>query len=100
MDIKKKQQQLKELAASLKGLSDAELEAREQEIIKKADENDAAVAKKEFKLPTVNYKIVAAGIQSLLNKQTVEWQYTLGLLSMYERINFLERDFHYFLFFF
>ena len=50
MDIKKKQQQLKELAASLKGLSDAELEAREQEIIKKADENDAAVAKKEFKL--------------------------------------------------
>ena len=84
MDIKKKQQQLKELAASLKGLSDAELEAREQEIIKKADENDAAVAKKEFKLPTENYKIVASGIQSLLNKQTVEWQYTLGLLSMYE----------------
>ena len=59
MDIKKKQQQLKELAASLKGFSDAELEAREQEIIKKADENDAVVAKKEFKLPTENYKVVA-----------------------------------------
>ena len=84
MDIKKKQQQLKELAASLKGFSDTELEAREQEIIKKADENDAVVAKKEFKLPTENYKVVAAGIQSLLNKQTVEWQYTLGLVSMYE----------------
>ena len=84
MDIKQKQQQLKELAASLKELTVEELEAREQEIIKKADENDKAVATKEFKLPTENYKIVAAGIQSLLNKQTVEWQYTLGLLSMYE----------------
>lgn len=84
MDIKKKQQQLKEISASLKDLTLEQLEEREQEIIKKADANDEAVAKKEFKLPTENYKVVAEAIQKFLNKKTVEWQFTLGLLSMYE----------------
>lgn len=84
MDIKQKQEQLKELSASLKKLTVDELKAKEQEIIKRADENDKKVAATEFDLPKENYKIVAGGIQKLLNKQTVEWQFTLGLLSIYE----------------
>ena len=84
MDIKKKQAQLKELAESLKKLTVEELGAREQEVIKKADENDKKVGTTEFALPKENYKVVAEAVQYFLNKQTVEWQYTLGLLSIYE----------------
>lgn len=84
MDVKKKQQQMKEFAASLKELTVEQLEEKEQAIIKKADENDKAVGTKQFDLPKENYKVVAEAIQFFLNKQTVEWQYTLGLLSMYE----------------
>lgn len=84
MDVKKKQQQLREFAASLKELTVEQLEEREQEVIKRADANDKAVGTKEFDLPKENYKTVAEAIQYFLNKQTVEWQFTLGLLSMYE----------------
>ena len=84
MDIKKKQAKLKELADSLKDLTVEELEAKEQEIIKQADENDKKVGSTEFDLPKENYKVVSEAIQYFLNKQTVEWQYTLGLLSIYE----------------
>jgi hypothetical protein len=35
-------------------------------------------------LPKENYKEVAEGIRMLLNKQTVQWQYTLGLVSIYD----------------
>lgn len=84
MDVRKKQQQLKQFAQTLKELTVEQLQEKEQEIIKKADENDKAVGTKEFDLPTENYKIVAEAIQYFLNKQTVEWQFTLGLLSIFE----------------
>ena len=84
MDIRKKQEQLRELAKSLKELSTEELEKREKEVIAKADENDKKVGSTEFDLPKDNYKVVAEAVQYFLNKQTVEWQYTLGLLSIYE----------------
>jgi len=84
MDVLKKKQELAEFEKSLKSLSLAELKAKEQEVIKAADENDKAIASKEFKLPKDNYKVVASGIQQLLNKQTVEWRFTLGMVSMYE----------------
>ena len=84
MDVLKKKQELAEFEKSLKSLSLAELKAKEQEVIKAADENDKAIASKEFKLPTDNYKVVATGIRQLLNKQTVEWRFTLGMVSMYD----------------
>lgn len=84
MDIKKKQEQLRQLSAELKKLTVDELKAREQEVIKKADDNDKRIAELKFDLPKENYKIVATAIQKCLNKKTVEWQFTLGLLSMYE----------------
>jgi len=84
MNIAQKQEQLKKFAASLKDLTLEQLQEKEQEIVKKADENDKYVADKEFNLSTENYKTVAEAIQYFLNKQTVDWQFTLGMLSMYE----------------
>ena len=84
MDYKKKQEQLRKLSEELKKLTLEELEAREQEIIKKADDNDKRVAETTFDLPKENYKVVAEAIQYFLNKKTVEWQFTLGLVTMYE----------------
>ena len=84
MDILQKKKQLAEFEKSLKEMSVEELKAKEQEIIKAADENDEALNKKVFNLPTENYKIVAKSIRMILNKQTVEWRFTLGMVSMYE----------------
>ena len=84
MDYKKKQEQLRKISEELKSLTLEELEAREQEIIKKADENDNRVGETTFDLPKDNYKVVAGAIQYFLNKKTVEWQFTLGLVTMYE----------------
>lgn len=84
MDIKKKQEQLRKISEELKKLTLEELEAREQEIIKKADENDKRVGETTFDMPKENYKAVAEAIQYFLNKKTVEWQFTLGLVTMFE----------------
>jgi len=84
MDVLKKKQELAAYEESLKGLTFEELKAKEDEIVKLADENDKALATKEFKLPKNNYKVVAEGIRTLLNKQTVEWRFTLGMVSMYD----------------
>ena len=69
MDVLEKKKQLAEYEKSLKSLTLDELKAKEQEIIKEADENDKAIASKEFKLPGENYKVVANGIRNILNKQ-------------------------------
>ena len=84
MDVLEKKKQLAEYEQTLKGLTLEELKAKEQEIIKEADENDKAIASKEFKLPGENYKVVAEGIRNILNKQSVEWRFTLGMVSMYD----------------
>ena len=84
MDVLEKKNQLAEYEKSLKSLTLEQLKEKEQEIIKEADENDKAIASKEFKLPGENYKTVANGIRTLLEKQTVEWRFTLGMVSMYD----------------
>ena len=75
---------LKEYAESLNGKTFEELEKIESELIAEADANDQKVSKTEFDLPKENYKEVAEGIRMLLNKQTVQWQYTLGLVGLYD----------------
>ena len=75
---------LKEYEESLKGKTLEELEKIESELIAEADANDQKVSKTEFDLPKENYKEVAEGIRMLLNKQTVQWQYTLGLVGLYD----------------
>ena len=84
MNIEEKQKMLKEFEDSLKGKSLKELEKIESELIAEADENDSIISKKEFDLPKENYKEVAECIRMFLNKQTVQWQYTLGLVGLYD----------------
>ena len=84
MNIEEKQRMLKEYAESLNGKTFEELEKIESELIAEADDNDQKVSKTEFDLPKENYKEVAEGIRMLLNKQTVQWQYTLGLVGLYD----------------
>ena len=84
INLEERQKQLTEYAESLKGKTLDELEKIESELIAEADENDQTVSKLEFDLPKDNYKVVAEGIRMLLNKQTVQWQYTLGLVGLYD----------------
>ena len=84
MNIEEKQKFLKEYEASLEGKTLEELQNLEAEVIADAEANDERVSKLEFDLPKENYKAVAEGIRMLLNKQTVQWQYTLGLVGMYD----------------
>ena len=83
-DLNKKQQELEKFAESLKGKTLKELEALEQEVIAEADKNGEELGKYEFDLPTDNYKEVAIAIRKFLNKQSVQWQYTLGMVAMYD----------------
>ena len=84
MDAQKKVEQLKAFEQSLEAKTLEELKALEQEIIKEADDIDKEVSSKEFKLDKTNYAIVAQGIRDLLNKKTVQWQFTLGMVAMYD----------------
>ena len=80
----KKIQDLEKFKESLANKSLKELEELEQQIVKEADDNGVALGKVEFDLPTDNYKVVAEAIRMFLEKQSVQWQYTLGLVSMYD----------------
>ena len=84
MNLEEKQKMLKDYENSLNGKTFEELEKIESQLIAEADENDQRVSKTEFDLPKENYKEVATSIRKLLNKQTVQWQYTLGLVGLYD----------------
>lgn len=79
-----KQKELEEFKKKCQEMDRAELEALEQEYIKKADDIDKETASTMFELPTENYKAVAEGIRMFLNRQTIQWQYTLGMKVLYE----------------
>jgi len=84
MDNLEKAKQISEFKASLKDMDVEKLKELEKEIIKEAEDNDEYVAKLEFELPNDNYFDVANAIRMILNKKTVEWRFTLGLVSMYD----------------
>ncbi len=84
MNLEEKQKMLKDYENSLNSKTFEELEKIESQLIAEADENDQKVSKTEFDLPKENYKEVAMSIRKLLNKQTVQWQYTLGLVGLYD----------------
>lgn len=69
---------------SLKKMSLKQLEAEEQKIIKQIEDHDGKLKDKEFNMPSENYKIVAEAVRSLLNKNTVQWKYTLAMAAMYD----------------
>lgn len=84
MNVEEKKKFLKEFEDSLKDLTLDELKAKEQEIIKEAEQTDEEVKNTEFELPKENYRAVAEAIRLILDKETVQWQYTLGLVAMYD----------------
>ena len=82
--LETKQKELQKFTKSLEKKTLEELEKLEAEIIAEADKNGEELGKKEFDLPEENYETVANAIRMFLNKQSVQWQYTLGMVSMYD----------------
>ena len=73
-----------EFVKSLEGLDEAALRELENKIIDESDEYQKSLNEKMFALPAKGYNEMAKAVHLLLNKQTSQWQYTLGLVTMYE----------------
>ena len=85
MSIKKNtQKELEEFKKSLVGKSIDKLKEIEQEIIKKAEETDKEIAETKFDLPDKGYKEAAIAIREIVDRQSVNWQFTLGMLRLWE----------------
>ena len=82
-----KQKELDEFKKKCQSMTREQLEELEQEYIKKAEEIHKETATAMFDLPAENYANVAAGIRMFLDKQTIQWQYTLGMKVLYEYWN-------------
>lgn len=80
MELKEKEK----FAKSLQNKSYDDLKKIEEKIIAEADKTDEEISKKVFDLPEENYVGVAEDIQYFLNKQECGWQYTLGMITLYE----------------
>lgn len=76
-----------EVATEIGKLSVDEAKALEQELVVESDKVTKELTEKEFKTPTKGYADAAESIRLLLDKQTVQWQYTLGLINLYEFFN-------------
>lgn len=83
-DLKEKQEEQRKFEKSLSKMSYEELEKLEQEIIAEADKNGEELGKLEFDMPSDNYATVAEAIRMFLDKQEIQWQYTLGMVAMYD----------------
>lgn len=84
IDQVEKQKQLDEFRKSLEGKTLKELKELEENIVKEADSIDKEVQEMEFDLPETNYDVVAPAIKLLLDKKTVQWQLTLGMVAMHD----------------
>ena len=83
-NVEAKKKELEKFENSLKKMSLEELEKLEQEVIAEADKQGEELGKMEFDMPSENYEAVAEAVRKFLNKQSVQWQYTLGLVAMYD----------------
>ena len=81
---KNTQKELEEFKKSLVAKSVKELQDIEQEIIKKAEETDKEIADTKFDLPEAGYKEAATAIREIVDRQSVTWQFTLGMLRLWE----------------
>ena len=84
MDQLAKQKELEEYKKLIDSKSLEEVLEIEKGVINEANELNTKIAKHQFKLPTKGYKEVAEAIRYFLNKQSVTWQYTVGLITMYD----------------
>ena len=78
------QKDAEEYKAQLKDKTKEELQKIEEELIKEAEEVDKEISELSFDLPKENYKEAANAARTLLNKHTVNWQYTLAMVGMYD----------------
>ena len=83
-NIEAKQKELAKFENSLKKMSLEELEKLEQEVIAEADKQGEELGKLQFDMPSENYPAVAEAVRKFLNKQSIQWQYTLGMVAMYD----------------
>ena len=83
--IEENQKKYNEYVASLEGKSVDELKAMEQELIKLMDKNDKKVSEAKFTLPD-GYADFRVNVLYFLDKQTVQWQYALGMLELVESL--------------
>jgi len=84
MDKQQIKKELEDFKKSLEGKSLDELKAIEQDVIKECEQVNDKVAKTMYKLPKENYKIVANAIRNFLNKETVQWQFTLAMVTIFD----------------
>ena len=83
-NVEAKKKEFEKFENSLKKMSLEELEKLEQEVIAEADKQGEELGKKEFDMPTENYPAVAEAVRKFLNKQSIQWQYTLGMVAMFD----------------
>lgn len=75
---------LDEFKTSLSSMSLEELRELEEKVITECDEIDKEATETNFNMPTENYEEVSKAIKYFLDKQTVQWQYTLSMIAMYD----------------
>jgi len=84
MNQLEKQKELEIYRREIESKSLEEILELEQQLIKEADEINEKISKYQFKLPVKGYKGAAEAIRYFLDKQSVTWQYTVGLIAMYD----------------
>ena len=84
MDQIQKQKELEEYKQSIENKTLEELLEIEKEVVKEADDINEKISKYMFKLGTKSYKETAEAIRYFIDKQEIQWQYTVGLITMYE----------------
>lgn len=92
MNVVEKQKFIQEYKDSLKNKTLEELKVMETEIVAEADKVDEEVKNTTFDTPKENYKEVCQAIRLVLDKVQVQWQYTLGLVAMYDFWNPEKRE--------
>lgn len=84
MDQLKKQKELAEYKKLIESKNLEEVLEIEKTIVKEADEINEKIQKYEFKLSKKGYAEAAKAIRYFLDKQTITWQFTVGMITMYD----------------
>lgn len=73
-----------EFKTSLANMTKEELEALLAKLTEESKETDSKVANLNYVLGTKGQKSAWDAIKTFLDKQSVKWNYTLGLINLYE----------------
>ena len=73
-----------EFKASLANMTKDELDALAAKLTEESKETDSKVANLNYTLENKGQKAAWDSIKTFLDKQSVKWNYTLGLINLYE----------------